>query len=404
MIATPSIPIPLQHYGVVCIILLFLSGCGSSEPPKEELVELPKINTALFNDLDSLSIARKAEELDKKFKRLYTKTGFNGTVLYAEKGRVVFKKAYGFENVRRKRDSLTTQSSFQLASVSKMFTAVAIMILKNDGLIDYDIDIRNYLNDFPYEDVTIRHLLTHRAGLPRYMSLALDKWENKKKPLDNDAMLELFIESPPNRYFAPNTGFHYCNTNYAVLANIVEVVSGMTFDTFMKERVFDPLEMKDSFVYNLRYDSVVPLYVKEGVPGYYHKGWRWREMTNDYLNGVMGDKNVYTSVEDFYKFDKALDNQSLLPDSILQQAFQPGSAKYWKRKDNYGFGWRIRDGMDSTIYHFGWWKGFRTFYIRDMKHGKTLIVLSNKDKGPGSSNFWNIIKADTLPIGWKTDL
>ena len=167
----------------------------------------------------------------------------------------------------------------------------------------------------------------------------------------------------------------------------------------MKERIFEPLDMDSSFIYQMRDDTTVSLYVEEGVPGYYHRGWRWREMTNDYLNGVMGDKGVYTSVDDLYKYDQALDHFTLLPDSVLKEAFEPGSPKYWRRKNNYGFGWRIKDDMDSTVYHFGWWKGFRTFYIRDMKHHKTLIVLTNKDKGPGSDNFWSIIKSDTLPLG-----
>jgi CubicO group peptidase (beta-lactamase class C family) len=88
-----------------------------------------------------------------------------------------------------------------------------------------------------------------------------------------------------------------------------------------------------------------------------------------------------------------------LPDSIIREAFMPGNPSYWKRKDNYGFGWRVKEDRDSTVFHFGWWKGFRTFYIRDMKYQKTLVVLTNKDKGPSSSHLWNIIKSDTLPLG-----
>ncbi len=349
-------------------------------------------------DFDTVVIRKKAAELDRIFKRLQRLTGFNGTVLYAEKGRVIFKKAYGWRNVRRRKDPLQLTDAFQLASVSKMFSAYAVMLLKKEGKIDYDTDIRTYLPGFPYEGVTVRLLMTHRSGLPRYMSLAQDKWKNKKKPLTNDSMLMLLERYHPDRYFAPNTGFHYCNTNYALLANIVEAVSGIHFEDFISQKIFKPLGMDSSFVYTMRYDTVVPLYVEKGVPGWYHRGWRWRRMTNDYLNGVMGDKNIYTTVEDLYKFDKSLDNFSLLPDSILKEAFTPGSPRYWKRRDNYGFGWRIRTGMDSTVYHFGWWKGFRTFYIRDMKHHKTLIVLTNKDRGPGSANFWNIIKSDTLPL------
>lgn len=380
-------------------VLLCILGCEDLKEQESVSEIIPEVNVGLFSDLDSLVILEKANELDRKFTNLQKKTGFNGTVLYAEKGRIIFKKAYGYRNVRYKRDSLQTSDAFQLASVSKMFTAIATMILYNDGKLDYDEDIRTYIPEFPYEDVTCRWLMTQRTGLPRYMSLALDKWPNKKIPLDNDDMMELFVEYPPDKYFKPNSGFHYCNTNYAVLANVVEAVSGLRFEEFLEKRLFEPLGMNDSFVYNMRGDSAVPLYIKEGVPGFYQRGWRWREMENNYLNGVMGDKNLFSSVEDMYKFDRALDNFTLLPDSIIKEAFKPASKKYWKRKNNYGFGWRIKDGMDSTVYHFGWWKGFRTFYIRDMNRHKTLIVLSNKDKGPGSAHFWNIIEADTLPIG-----
>ena len=363
-----------------------------------------EIGDNLFINSDSAIIASKAEELDNKFKRLVKLTGFNGTVLYAEKGKIVFQKAYGYKNIRSKKEELMTSDAFQLASVSKMFSAMAIMILKNDGKLEYDNDIRNYLPTFPYEGVTIRMLMTHRAGLPRYMSLAHDKWSNKKIPMNNDDMLDLFVEHVPDSYFTADNGFHYCNTNYAILANIVEKISGKHFETFVDERIFKPLGMNDSFVYNMRGDTVVPLYIEEGVPGFYKKGWRWREMTNEYLNGVMGDKNIYTSVGDLYKYDRALDNFTLLPDSIISESFISGSPKYWKRKNNYGFGWRVKEDRDSTVFHFGWWKGFRTFYIRDMKYQKTLIVLTNKDKGPGSAHLWNIIKADTLPLGRTCDI
>ncbi len=390
-------------FGVLAVLF---TSCVNEDRIATEAVELPPVvlSPGAIVNLDSLIISKKASELDQKFEWLRKITGFNGAVLYAEKGHLVFKKAYGDYNVRNRKGELTIRDPFQLASVSKMFSAMAIMILKNDGILDFDKDIRTYLPDFPYEGITCRMLMTHRSGLPRYMSLSQDKWPDKKKPMDNQDMFDLFVTHKPDMYFTPNNGFHYCNTNYALLSNIVEAVSGDSFDAFVEERIFSPLGMDSSFVYNMRGDTVVSTYIDEGVPGYYHRGRRWREMENDYLNGVMGDKNVYTSVEDLYKFDRALDQFTLVPDSLLKQAFTPGSPKYWKRKDNYGFGFRIRENMDSVAYHFGWWKGFRTFYIRDMRHHKTLIVLTNKDKGPGSDHLWNIIKADTLPLGLKTDL
>jgi CubicO group peptidase (beta-lactamase class C family) len=131
-------------------------------------------------------------------------------------------------------------------------------------------------------------------------------------------------------------------------------------------------------------------------------------MGNYYLNGVMGDKGVYSSVEDLLKFNVALNNGNLLKLSALEEAFLPGSPSYYKRKDNYGFGWRIRENMDSTVYHLGWWKGFRTFYIRDMKNDRVLIALTNTHKGLSSEFLWDIIKDknktdDLLEIYSKLD-
>lgn len=391
----------LKYIFFIPILVIIITSCDSDTNDTDITENIPdiKIGSNIFINLDSTIISNKAKELDKKFTRLVKLTGFNGTVLYAEKGKVIFKKAYGFNDVRHKKDSLVTSDAFQLASVSKMFSAMAIMILKSQNKVDYDIDIKKYLPTFPYDGVTIRQLMTHRTGLPRYMSVAHENWTNKKLPMNNDDMLNLFIEYTPDVYFKPNRGFHYCNTNYALLANIVQEVSGMPFNEFVDVNIFEPLEMNDSFVYHMNNDSLVPFFIEQGVPGYYHKGWHWRKMDNYYLNGVMGDKNIYTSVEDLFKYDRAMDNFTLLPDSIISEAFKPGSKKYWKRKNNYGFGWRIKEDRDSTAFHFGWWKGFRTFYIRDMKYQKTLIVLTNKDKGPGSSHLWNIIKADTLPLG-----
>ena len=115
-------------------------------------------------------------------------------------------------------------------------------------------------------------------------------------------------------------------------------------------------------------------------------------MENNYLNGVVGDKGVYSTVEDLFKFSLALDNGSLLKPTTLEEAFKGGSLDSQRRKDNYGFGWRIRKDMDSTVYHFGWWEGFRTYFIRDMKNEKVLIVLTNTTRGFPTDILWNIIQ------------
>jgi len=383
--------------------ILLLASCngGSKKVVHQSFKSTIKTNDCIipYVSLDSAVIAKKRKELARIFRRLRRFNGFNGVVLYAEKGRIIFEKAYGYRDVRYRRDPLKVTDRFQLASGSKMFSALAIMILRQEGKVNYDTDIRKYLPGFPYKGITLRLLMNHRSGLPRYMSLAFKHWKNKRIPMNNKSMLALFEKYKPHPYFKPNHGFNYCNTNYALLANVVQAVTGMTFENFVRKNIFEPLGMDSSFIYNMRGDKEVPLYVDKGVPGYYRQGWHWRRETNSYLNGVLGDKNVYTSVEGLYKFDRSWDLFTLLPDSALREAFVPGSPHYWRHHDNYGFGWRIRGRMDSTVYHFGWWKGFRSYNIRDMKHHKTLIVLSNTDRGPGSANFWRIIKSDTLPLG-----
>ncbi len=383
----------------IIFLLVFVVTCNSplqnetSQHIKSKEVKLP----------DEATLKRKAEWIDSIFTRLARYHWFNGAIIYGEKGHVIYKKAFGFSNFRTK-DTLTIKSAFQLASISKMITAMAVMILKEEGKLRYENTIGLYFPEFPYPDITIKQLLTHRSGLSRYMSLSHNKWSNKNIPLSNDDVIDLFIRYKPNSYFRADNGFHYCNTNYVMLAAIVEKIADMPFDEFVNEKIFDPLGMDDSFVYNLRDDSIVPGYIPKGVTGHRYYKWRLIRQKNDYLNGVMGDKGVYTSIEDIFKFDNALNDLFLVGDSTLREAFSPGSPDYWKKDNNYGFGWRIKNTEDSTVYHFGWWKGFRAYYIRDMKQQKTIIALCNKDKGPASSILWKIIRDTTHVVRFNNFL
>jgi CubicO group peptidase (beta-lactamase class C family) len=346
---------------------------------------------------DNLSVEHKIEWIDSIFTKMSEGYWFNGAVAYIEQGLVIYQNAFGLSNFRTK-DTLSIHSPFQLASVSKMFAAMAAMILHEEGKLDYDLDVKEYIPSFPYESVTTRLLLTHRSGLSRYMSLAHEEWTNKTIPMTNDDMLRLFEEHVPDPYFQPDNGFHYCNTNYAMVASVIEAISGQSYADFIQERIFDPLEMDDSFIYHMDNDTAVSFYVDTEVMGHAYRGWRPVRVRNEYLNGVTGDKGVYTSIADLAKFDQAITTNLLVSQETMREAFSRGSPKYWRRKDNYGFGWRIKESEDSTAFHFGWWKGYRAYYIRDNKNSKTLIVLTNKDKGPGSSIYWNIVRDTTHPI------
>lgn len=390
------------------IIFLFLTvflcvSCGGNK--EEDITELkehviiPDVKIdSIVKDIDKETIEKKYNSIDKTFKYLQKRVGFNGTVLFAEKGRVIYEKAFGFKNLRSRRDSLKVDDAFQISSISKMFTAEAIMIMKHQGLIDYDTDIRSYIPEFPYEGITIRQLMTHRSGLSRYESLADKYWPDRKKPFFNEDMIDYYVKYKPTPYYTPDKTFHYCNVNYALLASIIERVTGMPFEEYMKNNLFEPLGMTESYIYAMNADENVPLYIEEGVPGYYIGRGKPKQAQNEYLNGVKGDKIMFSDVNDMYRFWIASHYGLLVPDSIQEEAFKPGSPNYSKKKDNYGFGWRISSKHQGCIYHYGWWKGYRSFLLRDNINDRTLIVLTNTDKGISSANLWNILKDNSIKI------
>lgn len=381
--------------GLVSVIgaLWFCIEMYSAQKPEvsesHEMTTEKVLFDSIFVDLDKDKVDSKAGALDSIFNRMRRLTGLNGTVLYAERGRVIYENAFGYKRLRRK-EPMQVSDTFQLASVSKMFAATAIMILQEEGKLNYDDTLQVYFPNFPYHGVTVRHLMNHRSGLPRYMSVAHENWEDKTKPMDNEEMLQLYNASHVTPYFKPGRGFHYCNTNYALLANVVEEVAGVPFDVFVRDKIFDKCGMDHSFVYQMRSDTVVSPYIEEGVPGFNIKYRRPRMVRNDYLNAVMGDKNVYSTVEDLFKFDQALKSGVLISQETQKEAYTPGYERA-RRNSLYGFGWRIRPERDSTVYHFGWWKGFRTFFIRDLAQDKTIIMLTNTDKGMGSDLLWRIL-------------
>jgi len=381
---------------VVLVYLVFISGKNSAVNRNERDISFVADPNLYYNIQDIYS-SQKADELQKRFNRLNKKGIFNGTVLYSEHGEEVYKGAFGYEDFRKK-TKLQQNSAFQLASVSKMFTAYAIMILKEEGKLSFDDTLTHFIPEFPYYGITIRQLLNHRSGLSRYMSLADKHWDVNKS-IRNEDVIKLFVDYKPAPYFRPNNGFHYCNTNYVLLASVAERISGQEFDDFVKERIFNPLGMSESFVYHMENDSAISYQVPVGVPGYRLSRRRLVKVGDYYLNGVMGDKGVYSSVEDLFKFNLAFDNGFPVKKETLQEAFLSGSPKYYNRKDGYGFGWRIKDDMDSTAYHFGWWKGFRTYFIRDMENERTLIALTNTHQGVSSKVIWDMIKDENRAEG-----
>jgi CubicO group peptidase (beta-lactamase class C family) len=352
-------------------IFLFCSACTEVESKRKNIPEIKSTEINLDVDAD---YSDQAEKIDKFFRNRHKRGVFNGTVLFAENGSVVYKNAFGYSDFRKK-DSLQINSPFQLASVSKPITSFAIMLLEQRGTISYEDTLRKFFPDFPYENITVKNLLTHRSGLPNYMYFADDYWVDRRNlAITNQDVIDLFIEYKPLQYYKPDRRYNYNNTNYCILASIIEKASGMTFEQFVMKEIFEPLDMKDSYIYR-----------KRDVDNFTHKvtGYkRARRIAEDsYLNGVVGDKGIYSTVEDLYKFDQALYNGKLVSTENIKKAFEPAHKDLWS-SDNYGFGWRINTKSDSTkiVHHTGWWKGFRSYFIRDLDKKKTIIVLSNVGK------------------------
>ncbi len=387
-----------SHILFLCVSLglVFFASCGGRETgPKGPVPELK--TDSLFIDMNQDRVAQRTRMAEQTFEELHERLGLNGVVLYAEGGQILYKKAFGWRNLARRRDTLRIDDQFQLASVSKMFTAEAVMLLYSEGKLDYEDTITKYLPEFPYQGITIRNLLNHRSGLSRYETLADERWPNRGLPISNDDVLRLYAEFKPEPYNQPDVTFHYTNVNYVLLASIVERVSGQHFEDFMRQQVFEPLGMEHSYIYSMRGTDHVSTYVDTKVQGHDLLRRGARRSQNDYLNGVFGDKVMYSTVDDLYRFHLALEYGLLLPDSIQQEAFQPGSPE-WKRGENYGFGWRMSEKHPGTVFHFGWWKGYRTFFIRDLEKERVLIVLTNTDSGVVGDSLWEFINDTSVQL------
>jgi CubicO group peptidase (beta-lactamase class C family) len=366
---------------IALVFSLLLVSCQESEKEKlhDQLTSQQEDDSRETIDVPTSftpdSAKKLGHQLDSIFKYLHKKKGFNGTVLVTKYDQVMYKGAFGYADFHPK-DTLTTETSFQLASVSKQFTAMAIMMLKEQGRLNYDDSVQQYLPAFPYKGITIRQLLNHRSGLANYTYFSDELWPDRNKAITNEDVVDLMAVHQPKVYYPPNTHFDYSNTGYALLASIVTKASGMPFAVFMQKYIFKPLQMDNTFTYSKEMATIA------GKVATGHTGGR-RERSPDYLDTVLGDKGVYSTVEDLYKWEQALYTQKLVTKQTLQEAFT-GSRPETKKKEDYGFGWRIRqleDSGDTVVYHAGLWHGYTTYLLRNPKDHSALIILSNVPNG-----------------------
>lgn len=331
-----------------------------------------------------------AFRLDTLFSKIVGLNGFNGSVIVAKDAEVIYQKAFGFAD-KEKNVPLTDTTSFQLASVSKVITATAVMLLIEKGLIKLDDTFASYFPEFPYSTITVKHLLSHRSGLPNYLYFLNDIVTSRTEVLTNSEMLRLMIEKKPALYLQPNRAFNYCNTNYALLALLIEKVSKKSFSNFLSEEIFKPLGMKHSGTI-LSLESF-----EECVCKPYDT--KWKLIEREAADYVVGDKSIYSTPYDMFLFSEALYQGKLLNAETQALAYTALSRE--KKLTNYGLGWRMKDFKDhekKEVFHNGWWHGYRTAFHRRLSDKITIVVLSNQLNISAYQTYriYQAIDADTL--------
>lgn len=296
---------------------------------------------------------------------------FNGSILVAKNGEIIYEQYKGFRNPRVKKDSITPSTSFHLASISKTITGMAILKLAEQGKLNIEDTVSKYLPGFPCSGVTVKTLLNHRSGLPNYVHY-MDKlgWDKKKLITNKDVLDFIVARHEDIDIGAPDRRFSYSNTNYALLALVIEKASGQFYGDYLRQTFFEPLGMKDTYVFT-------PADSAKSLPSFFYSG---RQYAFDFLDLVYGDKNIYSTVRDLLKWDQALHSGLFFKKETLDAAYA-GYSFERPGVNNYGLGWRmflLRNGK-KFIYHNGWWHGNRTAFYRLIDENVTIIALCNND-------------------------
>lgn len=357
----------MKFSGLIILLAcsLLQSGCflsESSNKNKKDTIAAP---------VPAISAAEKSKYnsiVSHFYDSILKRSGFNGAMLVAKKGEIVFEKYAGTKHLKQN-DSIDQHTAFHLASVSKTFTGMAILHLWEQGKLSLTDTLGIYFPAFPYPGVTIQMLLSHRSGLPNYTHyFDAYKWDKKIRISNEDVLKSLYDFKPPLQ-FSIGKHFGYCNTNYALLALIIEKVSGKWYGDYLKEIIFDPLDMTNTFVFQWK-DSAT------ATPSYESNG---RLYPFDYLDLVYGDKNIYSTPRDLLKWDQALYKNTIFNAATLEAAFTPYSFEKPGVR-NYGLGWRLQVPANAAkiVYHNGWWHGNNTVFTRLIADSATIIVLGNK--------------------------
>ncbi|WP_293786689.1 serine hydrolase [uncultured Pedobacter sp.] len=345
--------------------------------------------TALLLLISTNIYAQKASRasLDSVFTVMYNQNQFNGSVLVAEKGKVLLEKGYGFRDTLS-RYPTNKNTIYELGSCSKQFTAAAIVLLHRQGLLQYDDAIDKYIPELQrWHDVTIYHLLRHTSGLPEYIGDMARGWDHRKIATNKD-LIGFYAARKDTLSFKPGSLHRYNNTNYALLASIIERISGKTYAVYLKDNIFSPLKMKSTFVYNRRLN---PERIQNYATGYVWKRQSFDKITSEnpnygdsvvyYLDGIVGSAKVNSTISDLYKWEKALKSNTFFTPGEFELMTEVTKTSKGKNIP-YGFGLELSGGKKNLSYgHTGSWDGYASFIYHHVNKDRTIITLQNFKMG-----------------------
>ncbi|ROU07823.1 serine hydrolase domain-containing protein [Lysobacter enzymogenes] len=292
------------------------------------------------------------------------------SVLVLRDGRAVLRRGYGMA-VLEDGVAAAPRTNYRLASVSKQFTAAAVLLLAQDGALGLDDPIKRWLPSLPKacDAITIRQILSHQSGLIDYEDVMPASFDADAHQMHDRDVLAV-LEGQDRTYFAPGSGYRYSNSGYSLLALVVAKASGRGFAEFLRERIFVPLGMRDTVAYERGVSNVA-----HRAYGYSYEDGRWQRTDQSPTSATLGDGGIYSSIDDLAKWDAALYDQRLLSDASRALAFAahtPTDAP----DVGYGYGWRI---TGETLWHSGESMGFRNVIVRWPRRRLTVVVLSNRN-------------------------
>lgn len=321
--------------------------------------------------MDSLETERYRVSFSGYFDSLLNHGNFSGGILVAKNGVILYEHYQG-DVYGDKLKAIDEHTPFNVASTSKTITSIAILQLESRGLLSLDDTIGKFWPDIPYTGISIRNLLNHSSGIPDYAYfLPSFGWDNKITATNYD-VLDILTLKKPSLDFRTGSRFKYCNTNYVLLALLVEKLSGFTYPHYVKENIFEVAGMQDSYILSAyNQGDYMPSWTEGG-----------RMYSYDYLDGIYGDKNVFTTCRDLMKYDNAIRTGLILDPQLYNVALQPNfrDTKYHDPWEYYGLGWRLKvfDNNLTIAYHNGWWHGNNAVFQRLLADTAVIIVTGNR--------------------------